>query len=59
VQTGPGEERGPGSVHGELIGQGRDAARQAWSKNLKLAQKIIEAIMVRRKGGGGAASGGV
>jgi hypothetical protein len=33
-----------------LIGQGKDAARQALVEKPELAQKIIEAIMVRRNG---------
>ena len=33
---------------GELIGQGKDAARQALSDNPKVAERIVEAIMAKR-----------
>src|ERR1700733_15354708 len=36
---------------GELIGQGKDAARQALMEKPDLAQKIIAAIMAKRNGG--------
>jgi recombination protein RecA len=36
---------------GELIGQGKDAARQALAEKPELAQKIIAAIMSKRNGG--------
>jgi len=35
---------------GELIGQGKDAARQALADKPELAQKIIAAIMAKRNG---------
>jgi len=34
--------------NGELIGQGRDAARQALADKPELAQKIVDAIMAKR-----------
>jgi recombination protein RecA len=36
--------------NGELIGQGKDAARQALIEKPELAQKIIDAIMAKRAG---------
>jgi recombination protein RecA len=39
---------------GELIGQGKDAARQALMEKPELAQKIIAAIMTKRNGGAAA-----
>ena len=41
--------------NGELIGQGRDAARKALIEKPDLAQKIIEAIMAKRAGAAPAA----
>lgn len=41
---------------GELIGQGKDAARQALAEKPELSQKIIAAIMARRNGGTPAAA---
>ncbi len=35
---------------GELVGQGRDAARQALSDSPELAQKIVDAILAKRAG---------
>jgi recombination protein RecA len=40
---------------GELIGQGKDAARQVLAEKPELAQKIIAAIMAKRNGGVAAA----
>jgi recombination protein RecA len=40
---------------GELIGQGKEAARQALMEKPELAQKIIAAIMAKRNGGAVAA----
>jgi recombination protein RecA len=34
--------------NGELIGQGKDAARQALVDNPGLAQKIVDAVMAKR-----------
>jgi recombination protein RecA len=34
--------------NGELIGQGKDAARQALVDKPELAQKIIDAVMAKR-----------
>jgi len=36
--------------NGELIGQGRDAAKKALIEKPELAQKIVEAILVKRAG---------
>ena len=42
--------------NGDLIGQGKDAARQALVEKPELAKKIIEAIMAKRNGGAVAAT---
>jgi recombination protein RecA len=43
--------------NGELIGQGKEAAQKALVENPEIANKIVEAIMVKRNGGGEAVEG--
>ncbi len=49
ISSGAVEKKGAWlQFNGELIGQGRDAARQALIEKPELAQKIIEAILLKR-----------
>jgi len=51
LQTGAVEKKGAWlQFNGELIGQGKEAARQALADKPELAKKIVEAIMTRRNG---------
>lgn len=51
VQTGVVEKKGAWlQFNGELIGQGKDAARQALAEKPELAKKIVDAIMAKRNG---------
>src|SRR6266850_1666304 len=51
LQTGAVEKKGAWlQFNGELIGQGKEAARQALAEKPELAKKIVEAIMTRRNG---------
>ena len=49
IESGAVEKKGAWlQFEGELIGQGKDAAQKALAEQPELAQKIINAIMVRR-----------
>ena len=49
VESGVVEKKGAWlQFNGELIGQGKDAARQALAEKPELARKIIESIMEKR-----------
>jgi len=51
VQSGVVEKKGAWlQFNGELIGQGKDAARQALVDKPELAKKIVETIMAKRNG---------
>src|SRR5258705_3962040 len=51
LQSGAVEKKGAWlQFNGELIGQGKEAARQALADKPELAKKIVEAIMTRRNG---------
>ena len=51
IQTGAVEKKGAWlQFNGELIGQGKEAARQALIEKPELAQKIVEAIKAKRNG---------
>jgi recombination protein RecA len=51
IENGAVDKKGAWlQFNGELIGQGKEAARKALSEKPELAQKIIEAIMVKRAG---------
>ena len=51
VQTGVVEKKGAWlQFNGELIGQGKDSARQALAEKPELAKKIVDAIMAKRNG---------
>src|SRR3989441_11353706 len=51
VQTGVVEKKGAWlQFNGELIGQGKDSARQALVEKPELAKKIVDAILAKRNG---------
>lgn len=51
IESGVVEKKGAWlQFQGELIGQGKDAARQSLIDNPQVAQRIIEAILVKRNG---------
>ena len=51
VQTGVVEKKGAWlQFNGELIGQGKDSARQALAEKPELGKKIVDAIMAKRNG---------
>src|SRR3954453_22925539 len=51
LQTGAVEKKGAWlQFNGDLIGQGKDAARQALVEKPELAKKIVDAIMAKRNG---------
>src|SRR5258706_424751 len=51
LQTGAVEKKGAWlQFNGELIGQGKEAARQALAEKPEIAKKIVEAIMAKRNG---------
>src|SRR5690242_4216366 len=52
IQHGVVEKKGAWlQFNGELIGQGKDAARQALVEKPEIAGKIVEAILAKRNGG--------
>jgi recombination protein RecA len=51
LQHGVIEKKGAWlQFNGELIGQGKDSARQALVEKPEIAKKIVEAIMAKRNG---------
>ena len=49
IECGAVEKKGAWlQFNGELIGQGKDAAKKALVEKPELAKKIVEAIMVKR-----------
>jgi recombination protein RecA len=49
IESGAVEKKGAWlQFEGELIGQGKEAAQKALAEQPELAQKIVNAIMVRR-----------
>jgi recombination protein RecA len=51
LDCGVVEKRGAWlQFNGELIGQGKEAARQALQDKPELSSQIVEAIMVKRNG---------
>ena len=57
IETGVVDKKGAWlQFNGELIGQGKDAARQTLVDKPDLAQKIISSIMAKRKAPGAASA---
>src|SRR3954471_3467254 len=51
IESGVVDKKGASlQFNGELIGQGKDAARQALVEKPEIAKKIVEAIMAKRNG---------
>jgi len=51
IESGAVEKKGAWlQFNGDLIGQGKEAARKALAEKPELAKKIVEAIMAKRNG---------